>query len=175
MKSIQISAIMALVAVGGTYAVGSSPAEMAEHVGGAFRTHLTRVELNHLSRLIRMEHETNGTLPPANPRKFAAYVREVANANFGRDPSHDLWGRPYSLITLGRDRYGLLSLGLDGKPDRLCKRDAPTTGRGKRRAAQTRRRSDLPRQVRGPDDVCVIVKLDRGSRRAVATRRQSKR
>jgi hypothetical protein len=160
MRALKYGLVPALLAVGALFAFGVNPAEILGKVEAKVRTEITRLELGRLAQIIRLDHDANGDMPPTEIESFSEFVRERTEARFGRDPSVDLWGRPYSLVSLDGDLYGIVSLGRDGIADRLCAAVAPGA------------RSDSPEWDAGsdagsageepePDDVCVVIELRR--------------
>ncbi len=159
MKAFVITMLALMTAVGGLFAAGSGPADIVERVTEKVRTELTKVELNRLAQIIRLDHEANGSLPPESPEDFAAFVRERSDAKNGRDPSLDLWGRPLFLLDLGDDLFGIVSFGVDGRADRLCREEAPDAEIPDVEIVDDPSVSELLPAAPGPDDVCVVVEL----------------
>jgi hypothetical protein len=100
---------VAFVASGGANNLGHKADNVADHVVAA----AVQVEIYNIGEVVLIDYLT-GDLPP--PEKFSEYLRSsmiVSGPFVRRDPSLDLWGRPYRLEY--RDGHPVISsAGADG-------------------------------------------------------------
>ena len=90
---------------------------------GMFHAKMQRGELQETARLMRADAAEGKTLPrPGRADELAAYLRDIAKPEDGKDATRDRWQRP---LVLERDAAGQLvlrSLGIDGVRDK-CTED----------------------------------------------------
>lgn len=110
----QLTKVLPIVILGVGLIKGVGKTKSLFHVS---RSMAVQTEVNQIARTLKLEAlgaDSDSSTLPSTPEEFSNFIRAhvSAAANTTRDPSVDMWGTPYALVS-SADGARVLSLGPD--------------------------------------------------------------
>ncbi len=108
----------ALLLAGGAGVAAKGGGDVSRKLIDTVKVVVTRFEMGAVAQAIEIEIDaTMGGSVPSDGAKLEAYIKENVSSRTGRDPSMDLWGKPYHIAKIG-GKLTLFSFGPNGQRDR---------------------------------------------------------